>query len=115
MSEFEKQIQEWVAIDNQLKAYNEKARELRQQRNSLGDNITSYIETNNLSNATINISDGRLRFANMKTPNPHTFKFIEQCLNDVITDEEKVKQIINYIKEKREYKFSNEIKRTYNN
>ena len=94
MSNFEEQIQSWVSLDNQLKAYNEKIRELRQQRNLLGDNITSYIETNNLSNATINISDGRLRFANMKKPNPLTFKFIEQCLNDVITDEEKVKKKI---------------------
>ena len=115
MSNFEEQIQSWVSLDNQLKAYNEKIRELRQQRNSLSDNITSYIETNGLSNATVNISDGRLRFMNVKTPTPLTFKFVEQCLSDIISDEERVKQIINYIKEKREYKYSNEIKRSYIN
>ena len=33
----------------------------------------------------------------------------------IISDEERVKQIISYIKEKREYRYSNEIKRSYNN
>lgn len=115
MSNFEQDVQEWVELDNKLKAYNEQIRQLRQKRNSLSDNITSYIETNGLSNATVNISDGRLRFMNVKTPTPLTYKFVEQCLGEIISDEERVKQIINYIKEKREYKYSSEIKRSYNN
>ena len=115
MSNFEQDVQEWVELDNKLKAYNEQIRQLRQKRNLLSDNITSYIETNGLSNATVNISDGRLRFMNVKTPTPLTYKFVEQCLGEIISDEERVKQIINYIKEKREYKYSSEIKRSYNN
>lgn len=115
MEGFEQDVQEWVELDNQLKAYNEQIRQLRQKRTTLSENITSYIETNGLSNATVNISDGRLRFMNVKTPTPLTYKFVEQCLGEIISDEERVKQIINYIKEKREYRYSNEIKRTYNN
>lgn len=115
MSNFEQDVQEWVELDNKLKAYNEQIRQLRQKRSLLSDNITSYIETNGLSNATVNISDGRLRFMNVKTPTPLTYKFVEQCLGEIISDEERVKQIINYIKEKREYRYSNEIKRSYNN
>lgn len=115
MEGFEQDVQEWVELDNQLKAYNEQIRQLRQKRTTLSENITSYIETNGLSNATVNISDGRLRFMNVKTPTPLTYKFVEQCLGEIISDEERVKQIINYIKEKREYKYSSEIKRSYNN
>lgn len=115
MEGFEQDVQEWVELDNQLKAYNEQIRQLRQKRTTLSENITSYIETNGLSNATVNISDGRLRFMNVKTPTPLTYKFVEQCLGEIISDEERVKQIINYIKEKREYRYSNEIKRSYNN
>ena len=87
MSELESQIQQWVALDNQLKQYTDKAREIRNTRNSVSDHITSYIETQQLTNATVEITDGRLRFQNTKSTAPLTFKFIEQCLNEVIGDE----------------------------
>ena len=35
------------------------------------------IETNNLHNAVIQIDDGKLKFQNMKSTPPLTFKFIE--------------------------------------
>tara|TARA_Y100000992_G_scaffold107160_1_gene69782 strand:- start:306 stop:656 length:351 start_codon:yes stop_codon:yes gene_type:complete len=114
MSELESQIQQWVALDNKLKQYNDKAKELRNARNSISEHITSYVETEQLTNATVEISDGRLRFQNTKVTSPLTFKFIEQCLNEVIGDESKVTQIIDYIKEKREVKYNTEIKRFYN-
>ena len=55
-----------------------------------------------------------LKFATtVKVCNPLTFKFITDCLNEIINDPEKVKQIINYLKEKRESKYVEEIKRFY--
>ena len=114
MSDLETQIQQWVALDNQLKQYTDKAREIRNTRNAVSEHITSYIETQQLTNATVEITDGSLRFQNTKTTAPLTFKFIEQCLNEVIGDETKVGQIIEYIKEKREVKYNTEIKRFYN-
>ena len=47
---FENQIQQWVQIDNQLKSFNEKIKNLREQRNSLTENITKYAISNNLHN-----------------------------------------------------------------
>ena len=61
---FEGQIQQWVSIDNQLKGLNEKVKELRDKKNVLSENITKYASTNNLSNATVQISDGKLKFTN---------------------------------------------------
>jgi glycosyltransferase involved in cell wall biosynthesis len=58
---FENQIQQWVSIDNQLKQLNEKVKEMREKRNILEQNITNYASSNNLSNATIKIGDGRLK------------------------------------------------------
>jgi len=52
---FENNIQKWVAVDNQLKSLNEKIKTLRETRNSLSGDITSYAEKNNLSNSTVNI------------------------------------------------------------
>ena len=38
---------------------------------------------------------------------------IEQCLNECIDNEQNVKDIIKYIKQKREIKYYNDIRRSY--
>ena len=111
---FEEKIQQWVSLDNQLKILNEKVREIRDKKTNVGNSINTYIETNNLSNATIQISDGKLKFANTKVTPPLSFKYIEKSLGEIIKNEAHVKQIIDYLKQKREYKVVPEIKRFSN-
>jgi len=112
---FEKKIQQWVAVDNRLKELNEQTKELRQQRSDANDAIIEYIQTNKLSNAVINITDGKLKFGEMKQTAPITLGFLEKCLGEVITNSTQVDQIMTYIKQKREVKVIPEIKRYYNN
>ena len=72
---FERNIQKWVNIDNQLKIINEKAKELRDEKNELLEDINIYIDTNKLNNASIDISDGKLRFAQIHFSNLLIVKF----------------------------------------
>ena len=112
---FENQIQQWVAVDNQLKTLNDKMKVLRESRNTLSDNITNYAEKNNLTNSTVNISDGKIKFINTKVQTPLTFKFLEKTLGEVIRNEVQAKLIVDQIKDKREVKVVPEIKRFSNN
>jgi hypothetical protein len=112
---FENQIQQWVSLDNQLKHLNEKVKDLRDKRNNLEENITSYASENNLSNATVKISDGRLKFTNTKVQEPLTFKYLEKTLGEVIKNESQVKLIMEHLKQKRAVKIVPEIKRFSNN
>jgi hypothetical protein len=112
---FENQIQQWVSIDNQLKQINENVKELREKRNTLENNITNYASLNNLSNASIKISDGRLKFTNTRVPEPITLKYLEKTLGGVIKNESQVKLIMEHIKQKRNIKIVPEIKRFSNN
>jgi hypothetical protein len=112
---FERQIQEWVSVDNQLKQINEKAKELREKRNKLEDSLTNYASENNLSNATVKISDGRLKFANTRVTEPLTFRYLEKTLGEVIKSEAQVKLIMEHLKQKRETKIVPEIKRFTSN
>tara|TARA_B000000441_G_C21376808_1_gene141790 strand:- start:45 stop:272 length:228 start_codon:yes stop_codon:yes gene_type:complete len=73
-SEFQSNIQNWVAIDNQIKTLNQEAKDLRSERNELTNSIFTYAESNNLENAVIQISDGKLKFQNVKQTAPLTFK-----------------------------------------
>jgi phage shock protein A len=112
---FENQIQQWVQLDNQIKQLNEKTKELRDKRNILEQNITSYASTNNLSNATVKISDGKLKFVNTKVQEPLTFKYLEKTLSEVIKNESQVNLIMEHIRQKRAIKTVPEIKRFSNN
>ena len=112
---FENQIAQWVSIDNQLKIANEQVKTLRDKRNTLSENITQYAANNNLSNATVQISDGRLKFANTRVAEPLTFKYLEKTLGEVIKNESQVRLIMTHLKEKRNIKTIQEIKRFSNN
>jgi len=67
-----------------------------------------------MEHAVIEITDGKLKFQNNRVVQPITFRFLETCLNECISGENEVKQIIKYIKSKREVKYVPDIKRSYN-
>ena len=112
-SEFQQNIKSWVQVNNQMKKMSDTIKELRERRNNIQDHITSYAEENQLYNAIIEISDGSLKFNNYKQSSPLTFKYIQKCLEECINDENTVEKLMNYIKEKREFKYQNGIKRSY--
>ena len=113
--EFEQQIQQWVSIDNQMKILNDKMKELREKKNNISEQINTHIESSQLSNSSVKLSDGQLKFIKVKETQPLTFKYLETCLSEIIKNEEQVKKIVDYIKNKREIKYVPEIKRLYNN
>ena len=113
--DFENKIKSWVSLDNQIKVLNERTRSLREERSKLSENIFEYVETENLSNATVQISDGRLKFMETTQTTPLTLTFIKTCLTDCIKNPEDVDSIMTYIKNSRKKKSAPEIKRSYTN
>lgn len=111
---FESNIKKWVSLDNRIKSLSEEVKTLREEKTSISDSINSYIENNGLEKATIQISDGKLKYVTTKSQMPISLKFLESCLNDCINDNSKVKLIMDYIKEQREIKETTELKRYYN-
>ena len=112
---FDQQLQQWVVIDNQMKTLNDRIKELRDKKNVLSQSINIHIETNNLTDSSVKLSDGQLKFVKVKDTQQLTFKYLETCLGEIIKNEEQVKKIIEYVKNKREIKSVPEIKRFYAN
>ena len=102
-------------VDNELKKLNDRVKQLREQRNVLETNLTTYAKTNNMTNSTIQLNQDRLKFVDTKVPEPLTFKYLEKTLGDIIKDETKVQLIMEHIKQKRAVKIVPEIKRFSNN
>ena len=108
----EKQIQQWVMLDNQYKLLQEKAKEIREKKATVLESLRSNGELS--TNSVINITDGRLKLVNTHTTSPLTFTYVETCLSEIIKNEEQVKKIVDYLKKRRETKTVTELKRYYN-
>ena len=72
----------------------------------------AYADEYNLEDAVIENIRWLFEISNYKQTTPLTLKFIQQCLTDCINNEESVKNLMEYIKNKREFKMKNDIKRT---
>jgi hypothetical protein len=106
-------VQKWVLIEGKLKEINERTKKMREMKTDIGKNICNYMTENKLNNH-IEISDGELRFFEKKEYTPLSFGYIEKRLHEIIADDEQVKLIVSYLKEKREVNTSLDIKRHYN-
>jgi len=115
MDVFQENIKKWVQLDTQIKKLNDDTKSIRNEKNTLTENIINFVDRNKLNSSTIKISDGKLRFAQVKQTAPITLHFLETCLLETIGDERKVNQLMTYIKDRREIKTINDIKRYYNN
>lgn len=110
----ELKIKRWVELDNKIKSTAEEVRDIRTEKSVINDEILEIIEEKQLGKATVNISDGKLKFVNSKSTAPLTLTYIEKCLSELITNGKQVEQIMSYIKKNRETKTTMEIKRVYN-
>jgi hypothetical protein len=110
---FIKNVQQWVAIDTQLKIINEKTKSIRNRKTELLREINDYVKNNELQNTRIEISDGDLRFYEKKEYSPLTYTYLETCLGEIIPDKKQVEYIMMYLKDHRQIKTSQDIRRNY--
>ena len=110
---FEENIKEWVALDNQLKLYNDKIKEIKEKRAIVSEKIVGIddFETK-LCNKSLQISDGKLKFTYTRSTTTLSFKYVEESLKKIIRNEQQVKQILKYLRDNREIKMIPEIKRS---
>jgi hypothetical protein len=111
---FEDNVKQWVLVDNAIRNAQTQLKGLREKKNLLSETINDYIETNELTNSQINISDGRLKYHVARNVQPLTLKFVKDCLLNCIVDEDKVEQLMDYMKSRRETREVTELKRYYN-
>lgn len=112
---FVENVQQWVAIDSQLKIIHEKTKNIRNKKTELLKNINDYVQKHELQNSRIEISDGELRFYEKKEYSPLTYTYLEKCLGEIIPDKKQIEYIMHYLKEHREIKTSPDIRRNYRN
>jgi hypothetical protein len=106
-------IKRWVQLDTQLKLINEKTKMMRDERGRLSGEICMDLQSAGISKQKIILPDGDLKIYEKKDYSPLTFVFLEQHLGNIMSDPQQVSFVIDYLKQKREIKCSNDLKRTY--
>ena len=118
----ESKIVQWVQCDNQIKEYNDKMKEkikpVKEMRDKLGDEILQEINISNLEKTqipTFNIQ--ALNTSIVPTVNNsyegYTNKFLQECFTEYFNSEEKSKELLTFMKNKRKVEKKYSLKRNY--
>ena len=111
----QEQVKKWVLLDNQNKKINDQLKLIRSEKNELSANIFEYFNNKEIKNPNIKISDGKLNITNIKQANIISYKFLEECFDDFFdTNKDMADELLQFIKNKRNYTTNKIIKRTYN-
>lgn len=111
--DFSQNVKRWVTIDTQLKLINEKTKLLREEKHSLSAGICDQLKKTGNQHRTISIHDSDLKIYEKKDYSPLTFSFLEEHLGKIMNDPSQVDFVIRYLKDKREIKITNDLKRSY--
>ena len=112
---FSDNIQNWLLYEQQLKIITERTKQIRELKQLTTKEIYKYMQQNNITTNKIDITGGQLSTYEKKEYSPLTFSYIEECLAKIIPEKSHVDYIINYLKENREIKTTQEIRRTTKN
>lgn len=110
--DFISNVKKWTLLDTQLKIVNEKTKKMRELKSSLTSEICNYVNNNHLQK-NIGINDGELRLYEKREYSPLSYSYIEECLRSIIQNPEHIEYIIQYLKDNREIKIIQDIKRTF--
>lgn len=110
---FSDNIKKWVSIDDEIKDINSKLKQKREERSKILLSLIEYKSSNNLEGKIIRYNNENLKFTKSRQYQPISYEFIKKCLNEIINDDNYVKYIIDYMKEQRTYKNTEDIKRLY--
>ena len=113
--DFSQNVKRWVTIDSQLKMINDKTKQLRDEKTHLSHTICDQLENTGNKNRKILIHDGNLKIYEKKEYSPLTFSFLEEHLGKIMNDPSQVEYVIQFLKQKREIKVTNDLKRSYKN
>ena len=114
-SEFEQNLRKWAITDNKIRTSNTELKDLRKQRETLSSSICTFMKTNGMENKKISTGDSIITFCEKKETSSLTFGYVEKCLGEIIADKDNVAYIIKYLKENREVKKSNDLRRVFHN
>jgi hypothetical protein len=111
---FEDNVRQWTILDTKIRLANTQLREMRTARDNLSKSVCDHMKQTGIDKRKIEIADSKIEVSEKKEYSSLSMGYLEKCLSAIIQEQESVKHILQYIKDKREIKKSVELKRTFN-
>ena len=109
MDDIKTAIKHWDMLDEKCKILNTQQRELRNEKQVFNNKICQFLKEQKGSQITI--GETQIKMSSRKDYSPLTFTYIEDCLKTIITSDTDLKYIMNTLKNKRQIKITNELKK----
>ena len=113
MNNFNSNVVKWIEYDNEIKKYNDKIKTIKSDKISLEVDILSHIENNNLKNNVFNLPSysSKLQYNSNKSYENMTNKFLLDNFTKYFKDENKSKELLEFLKNNRKYENKVSLKR----
>lgn len=102
-------VKQWNILDERSKQLNIEQKDIRNQKNILNDKICQFMREHNGS--LITVGESQIKMVEKKEYSPLTFTYVEECLKTIINQDNNLKYIMKTLKDKRQIKVSNELKK----
>ena len=111
------EIVKWVKYDDKIKEYNDKCKLLKIEKDKIGEkilgNIDPQLKKNELPKYSINALNTTLVCQETKNYESFTNKFLSDCFKEYFDSEEKSKELLLFIRDKRKVTTKKTLKREY--
>ena len=94
-------IIKWMQYDNKIKEYNNKCKQLREERDKIGSSMIESVDKESLPTINITKMNASLAFYKSKTYENYTNKFYKDCFTEFLGSGEKANELIQFMKQKR--------------
>jgi hypothetical protein len=111
--EFIENIKKWVHYDSMMVQYRQEIKSIQEQKDVIHQTIMNHLQSNNMENITINISDGYLKVSETNSTTAITLQFLRSCLDEFFKNEDMAERCFQFIKQKRQTKQQKGIKRYF--
>ena len=112
MSELQNLVKQYTEYDNSYKKLNTELKIIKENKNIIENQIIDIIKDKNYNNIKIETNDSIIKFNDTVTNSGLSLRYLEECFNVLMSDKNKIKEYIDFIKNNRTYKSEINIKRT---
>lgn len=94
---FRTQVRDWVAYDDKIIKASNAIKRVKDKQSELGTGIISFMSNNGLQKKEIKISNCRLKYTTVRKITPLTKKFIKECLEKELSNENIANEILSIL------------------
>ena len=111
-SQFTNGMKQWIQMDMKMSEHFKSIREIREKKKAVEVQLVNYMASNELTNTSIKLLNQKVSYTQETSYSSLSFKFLDSVLLEYFkNDQDKVDEIILFIRDRRSKKMSTGLKR----